>query len=1044
MSTLQDFWPEPTSVNQVLRGDAESHLAEVALAVHQPMRLLRRSYLDVGRTGAEAVDEGRLLDDLLSPARDGAKLILIEGDAGTGKSHAVRWLELQLRGRPDASRRVVILIRKGTSLRAIVEELLQLPALAGVEGEGLTARLARAREPIVPERAAGTLCEELAAVCETLQKRAVDKRRSGKAMSPEDELDEGWGGLLPYLFRSHGFRSNLAAGQGPVLRLVRHLGESTLAPPEGREHSFVVEDLLVANIPDELGAQEKKVLWKLGRESARRDAVSVLNRALDEAKRLLLGLDSTIIADVFREIRRRLFHQDSRKEMFLLVEDFADLSGVQGQLMQASIQQGFDAEGCPELCTLRTVLAYTPGYLQKETVLSRAGQVYEIPSSDDSVVEVRRRAANLIAAYLNAARLGIDRLGRAFQVRNSTQGDWLPELGPLEGDDEQVLAAFGRANGIPLFPFNQHTIDALIDETCRKGDQLLFNPRSIINQVMPRVLDHRSTFVDGHFPDSTFATSVRRELGRTSTWFLQQGLQGPERDRLERILLYWGTVGFPYVALAFRLPPLRGTPEQPNLTVDVVPTPRDSVVVPSSSIPGSPLRELARWRAIFDDWSKGGAPLKSPADRRALRDAVDTALRPALARDWQIAHEFKEADFKKGRLFGWREWIQVAGVDADDATPLGFALVIATQQDREDSTRKSLIAEELALVASVAATKRNDWDFDGAEDVLVKFGGFVERHRPAAAALLDRYWRGRVWDPVPWLADQLERTGFALGIADADASDVAKRISALFERPTAVAPTGGSEWRDQALAAIHAVRTTQPELISWIDVLSDELGAYQGSSGGSAHAIDVARLQPRFPSRGKKGGPPAVGPPDFPHGAAEVPVIKTLLLGKAALKNLAAVAGRELARRQKLATRLREWLGSASRAEGLVQELRAMKAALLDVQVMTAAQGTVLDDELELLGNLPLGRALPSAERLPAPDASERDVLTALARNQVHADEIDRATTLLDRIVSGIDQFERELSGRVSAADPFDEALIPHRCVLTQLVGLISNTGLQS
>src|SRR5205085_2457335 len=68
-------------------------------------------------------------------------------------------------------------------------------------------------------------------------------------------------------------------------------------------------------------------------------------------------------------------------ELVLLIEDFVVLSGLQGQLLQVMVQEAM-RDGRQVRCTMRAAIAYTPGYLHTDTVLSRAGYEYRIEDLD--------------------------------------------------------------------------------------------------------------------------------------------------------------------------------------------------------------------------------------------------------------------------------------------------------------------------------------------------------------------------------------------------------------------------------------------------------------------------------------------------------------------------------------------------------------------------------------------------------------------------------------------------------------------------------------
>src|SRR5262249_32674379 len=147
-------------------------------------------------------------------------------------------------------------------------------------------------------------------------------------------------------------------------------------------------------------AQHALSVLQLHRENRRSDVATVLNAALDDAKRQVLGLE-TSISELFDEVRRQLLAEG--KELGLLIEDFAVLSGLQKELLQVVIREGF-RDGRQVYCTLRTALAYTEGaasFLFDDTYRSRAKAEWLVPETGASSDKDLDRVVRLVAAYLN-------------------------------------------------------------------------------------------------------------------------------------------------------------------------------------------------------------------------------------------------------------------------------------------------------------------------------------------------------------------------------------------------------------------------------------------------------------------------------------------------------------------------------------------------------------------------------------------------------------------------------------------------------------------
>ena len=103
--SLIDCWPTEKHVFECIKPEAENPLDAVFLAVHQPMKLTRKHF-DKG--SAKPGNEQDVLQDFLrKDVPTGTLLMPILGDSGIGKSHLVRWLDVQLRQRTDCDRRHV-------------------------------------------------------------------------------------------------------------------------------------------------------------------------------------------------------------------------------------------------------------------------------------------------------------------------------------------------------------------------------------------------------------------------------------------------------------------------------------------------------------------------------------------------------------------------------------------------------------------------------------------------------------------------------------------------------------------------------------------------------------------------------------------------------------------------------------------------------------------------------------------------------------------------------------------------------------------------
>src|SRR5437867_9269153 len=97
---------------------------------------------------------------------------------------------------------------------------------------------------------------------------------------------------------------------------------------------------------------------------------------------------------------------------------------------------------------MRTALAYTTGYMDTATVLTRANVEYRIPDEPGTEDEIHSRIARLVGAYLNAARFGQEALESAYNANTDSRDlhAWIPNFSSrVEPESRATLDAFGAS-----------------------------------------------------------------------------------------------------------------------------------------------------------------------------------------------------------------------------------------------------------------------------------------------------------------------------------------------------------------------------------------------------------------------------------------------------------------------------------------------------------------------------------------------------------------------------------------------------------------------
>lgn len=538
---LLPYWPRQNDANAWITSEAEAASEWVALAVHQPMRFVPRVIGSMAPPLSDCDEEALLNAFLTDDLPEGRVIIPIVGESGVGKSHVIRWLDTQLRVRGDADRRVVIRIPKGVSLREVLRLIVE--KLPQARYGHYRDELKRAQHELDSREASGLLCEMLAHVLEEMGRNARERRRLRPDDAEAKERD-AYCSVLPTLLRNqylrdHHFLTSRSGTDGPVRRLVEHLTTArSPAIDDDRKHGFVAEDLDFGDLggDDALGRPERQAIASL-RADRRPNAARILNLAIDDAKQQLLRIGTSTISDLFDDIRRDLLADG--KELILLVEDFVVLSGLQKQLLQVIIKEAV-RDGTQVLCTMRTALAYTSGYVDADTVLTRAHIEYRIPDDSASEEELFGRVERLVGAYLNASRVGQRALEAAYRARDASEPRaWIPRFtAPLEAEARATLDSFEISpDGYELFPLNRVALRQLAREGCVRNGHFVYNPRFVIQNVLNAVLKHRELFEAGRFPPTAFG-SRSTQVGATVTDQVRRAVADDDRDRHLRFCVF--------------------------------------------------------------------------------------------------------------------------------------------------------------------------------------------------------------------------------------------------------------------------------------------------------------------------------------------------------------------------------------------------------------------------------------------------------------------------------------------------------------------------
>jgi len=838
---LERYWPGAEEVNACIKNEAETADVSVLLAVHQPTPLTTRN----AGTNIEApVSEHELLDAFLSDDVPGGYLLFpVTGPSGVGKSHIIRWLDAQLQRSPKRDRLHIIRIPKSASLRRVVELILE-PLEGDPRFEKSRSELTRAVAEVDKRKAVVLFRAQIENALASRAEALVVEAREHKERRAELSVMIGHARDLPKLFGDAALRDHFddTVLARVVARALR--GREDGAEGDETQSQFFAEDLL---LPDEIDLNEAALPVKTYYQTQlavqdirrRQAAADLLNTIVDTAIGNVFQLEQSTggitLQDIILGIREILLKDG--KDLVLLVEDFAALSGIQDVLLKVCVQEGTH-DGQKMRATMRTALALTDGYLaSRDTILTRAQRVWVIGHREQSDDEIKDAVIEMVGAYLNAARWGEDGLRKRFDRRGADDGltGWLPVWQDEGQRDEEAeaLKAFGySARGHALFPFNRLAIEQLVHRHLTEANRLIFNPRRIINEILRRPLLMRSTFVSGNFPPPEF--HGLRPNAYLAGLVRQASQPEPVKRRLASALAVWAGNAADQTALAHVPPAIFSTFSLPTpaelANVAFVPslTPPTSTAgsAPEGTPPSapSPARDeldprVAAWSKKLDAWASGTELVQ--ADARELRSALGAMLKGAI--NWP-ALRIPDQEIKP-------TWLAIAGARNN---PVGGRILVVcdSSDDPEGTLRESFLG------ALRFGFNGHRWNYPEADVDYVASAAIIDRLVAQLVPMLIAEANAQTAVIGRALLNQSRIIGLSPPVRPAGAEPL---LRGLFSPPpqveTQAFEEGWDQLRAQATGSVNG-RSTRTILQQ---LLLDRTASFQGT-GSKPFAVDSPRL----------------------------------------------------------------------------------------------------------------------------------------------------------------------------------------------------------
>lgn len=839
MSQLAKYWPTTEEINNCIKAEAETNDESLILAVHQKMSI---SKINLNKLNDEEIcSEENLLKYFLSNdyMSEGFLLVPITGISGAGKSHAIRWLNANLK-KLDAENKksYIIKIPKTATLKNVVERILE-PLKNNSEYKSIYEDLNKVSEEITEETAVIKFEAGLKLAFKDKENQIRGESLNSNTININRELlntEMGFCKTLPSLFSDIEMKKHFEKVLSRIiLRSIKGNNNDEL----NNEFEFPIFYPQDFEIPDGINASEsakqiQKFYYNDLQDEEKRKKISdfcnsILDNAIQKTFKLHENLGGKTLQDIILDIRRVLLKEN--KELILLIEDFVALTGIQETLLNICIQSAYE-DGLQKYCFMRTAVALTDGYLlNKDTINTRAKYQFKVRSSFNNESEILIQVINLVGAYLNAARYGEKEI-KSLYYNSNTQDNWIKpyQNEDISDEDKDVLKEFGfSSHKYNLFPYNNKCISQLSLKHLKDGNEIIYNPRKVINYILREFLiENRDDFLNKKFPQLNFNTSA------DISTFINKKILEKDRNKYKSFINLWGGNPdkesdlksiHPNLYKAFGLKPifdlddykeeLQSNTKSVNLIMnddskynkisDKVLNTYNTEIIKGSQFSEYDIK-WKKWTEDLDKWSNDNISL-SQDQARDIRNNISKSIENRI--NWN--HLFiRKREIKATQIF-------IPNVSKGNPKNESEILIKISDTHKDDTgkLRKSIL--------SVIRLYENNWDLsypDSSED-LIYFNSFISK----LTDIVVSKFREESSNELKPLTQVLLFSSLLLGknTYNIDKSNTSRIVNSIYENPNEPNKFDGMDkWNEARIKYYHLYD-------SYKDLFFDRFACFQGT-----------------------------------------------------------------------------------------------------------------------------------------------------------------------------------------------------------------------
>jgi energy-coupling factor transporter ATP-binding protein EcfA2 len=504
----------PEELSRVIHTEAEATQESLFLAIHTDSKIK----VSISGSQAKNITYHPFLKDFLEGEHGNNVQVVIEGESGSGKSHLVQWMRFNI---PKNEKRIVITIPKTqNNLYSVLKKLVaHLPSEEQIK---YNEKLQRTESGLKNDTE--RINEFLSSLARTIEKDMPQ----GINQEEEEYLIP----LLPKLFDDPYFRDKFFNNHAIINNIISLIFSNSAINRNSENRQEFKQQHLPLNAREATNASQstQEVLDVLQDEDLLRISLEIINRNLDRAITRTLSFSPDDLIELMSDIRSYFYRQN--KELILLIEDFAQLQGVDTALLQV-----LTVEGSGELCQIRWVMAVTTGYFEKLEDTVRTRMTFKVnmdaPKDSDSYI------LKLGSRYLNAIRLGNKNIESWHKSYINSPIDISNHCEVCE-HKKVCHNAFGAINDIGLYPFNKTALLQMAKKAdTQKSD--IFRPRIFINKVLKRNLNKEmvQTLKDGQYPPKDLLDDFKEKNWEAEELLKSKQLDLKNHDRRHTLMEIW-------------------------------------------------------------------------------------------------------------------------------------------------------------------------------------------------------------------------------------------------------------------------------------------------------------------------------------------------------------------------------------------------------------------------------------------------------------------------------------------------------------------------